>query len=210
MHAGDIAHPRAARATIALVCSVMLHAGVIVSSKSGPQAPSAGSNPLEVSFSNLEAEPAERVSPPGKSPAPDPPKTTTSLTEPSRYAGPVIPQREPDNAPADSTETRYFLSSEVDVPAEPVSRPSIIYPEHALLSRLSGTVRARIFIDLDGRVNSIEIVELRPPYQPFEEIAINALIETQFSPAKRFGKPVNSQKIVEVFFNPYEDNAGQR
>lgn len=122
----------------------------------------------------------------------------------------AIQQRVLNNEPVISTGIHYFLSSDVDVPAEPISRPSIIYPEHALLSKLSGTVRARLFIDVEGRVNSIEIVELQPAYPPFEEIAINALIETRFSPAKRFGKTVNSQKVVEVFFNPYEDSTGQR
>lgn len=101
----------------------------------------------------------------------------------------------------------YFLNSEVDIPAEPLTLPSIVLPEQAFISKLYGTVRVRVFIDFQGNVDSIEILESHPRYPPFEEVAMNALKETRYVPAKLYGQAVNSQKIVEVIFNPYEDSA---
>ena len=206
MHSGQSAIPGAQRVAVALLLSTAVHLVVICAGGTSPY-PFRQPRTAVIDVFLRETEKAPVTN---NESMQEPPETTTALTEPSRNAGHAAPQPEPGNAPAASPGMHYFLSSEVDVPAEPVSRPSITYPEHALLSKLSGVVRARLFIDVDGRVDSIEIIELRPHYPPFEEIAINALIETRFSPAKRFGNPVNSQKVVEVFFNPYEDVAGKR
>lgn len=114
-----------------------------------------------------------------------------------------------DTQPGIGTASYYFLNSEVDIPAEPLTLPSIVLPEQAFISKLSGKVRARVFIDPEGRVDFVVILESRPPYPPFEEIAINALKETRYLPAEISGQTVGSQKTVEVVFNPYEDSANE-
>lgn len=204
MHTSEPATPVTRSAVIAFLCSVAAHFGAIVligqDSHQALRATTAVLNILLTATMTRASDNDSAFSMDAERALPEPESATTAAEGEQRRSDTRIPPEAP----------QYFPSSEVDVPAEPISRPNIVYPEHAMLSRLSGTVRARIFIDLDGRVNSIEILELRPPYVPFEEIAINALIETRFAPAKRFGKTVNSQKVVEVHFNPYEDTVDRR
>jgi hypothetical protein len=57
---------------------------------------------------------------------------------------------------------RYFRSSEVDEPAVPVERGPLIFPENAYVWKLAGSVRARVFINEEGGVDSVQIVEARP------------------------------------------------
>ena len=100
---------------------------------------------------------------------------------------------------------RYYRNNEVDVQAVPVSRGPLIFPELAFLSKLSGTVRARIYISEDGTVESIQIVEVWPRKGVFEEAALEALRQVRYKPAELAGERVKSQKLIEVKFNPYED-----
>lgn len=100
---------------------------------------------------------------------------------------------------------RYFRNNEVDVQAVPVSRGPLVFPELAFLSKLPGTVRARVYIGEDGSVESIQIVSVRPREGIFEEAALEALRQVRYKPAEIAGQPVKSQKLIEVKFNPYED-----
>jgi TonB family protein len=100
---------------------------------------------------------------------------------------------------------RYYRNSEVDIQAVPVSRGPLVFPELAFLSKLSGTVKARVYIGEDGAVESIQVVEVRPRKGIFEEAALEALRQVRYKPAEIAGQPVKSQKLVEVKFNPYED-----
>lgn len=102
---------------------------------------------------------------------------------------------------------RHYRSSEVDTPAMPLSRGPLVFPEHAYVSKLRGTVRARVYIDEDGRVASVDIVEVRPHGGIFEEAALEALRQVRYSPALLAGQPVKTQKLIEVVFDPYEDPA---
>ncbi len=100
---------------------------------------------------------------------------------------------------------RYYRNSEVDTQAVPVSRGPLIYPELAFVSKLEGTVRARVFISEEGVVESIAIVEVRPRHGTFEEAAREALRQVRYKPAEIAGERVKSQKLIEVIFNPRED-----
>ena len=100
---------------------------------------------------------------------------------------------------------RYYRNSEVDVQAVPVSRGPLIFPELAFLSKLEGTVRARVYISEDGTVESVEIVEAQPRRGIFEEAALEALRQVRYKPAEIAGERVKSQKLIEVKFNPRED-----
>ena len=103
------------------------------------------------------------------------------------------------------TPARYYRNSEVDTPAMPLSRGPLVFPEHAYVSKLRGTVRARIYIDEEGRVVSVDIVEVKPRGGIFEEAALEALRQVRYSPALLAGLPVRTQKLIEVTFNPYEE-----
>lgn len=102
---------------------------------------------------------------------------------------------------------RYFKSSEVDEPAVAVQQGPLVFPENAYVWKLAGTVRARVFINEQGAVDSVQIVEARPHSGIFEEAALEALRQVKYEAAKIGGLAVKSQKLVEVTFNPYEDKA---
>ena len=205
MHAGNEVDTKSRSAVIALLLSVIIHLGMLLAI--GPHPLSKPYHPLEVSLKpseNGSSSPSISLIEQSHELLPEP---VAHDIDRNRWK-PDISQSFPSEENSDPVKkTTYFINSEVDILAEPINRPSIVYPEQALLSKLAGKVRVRIFIDLEGRVNSLELLESQPPYGPFEEIAVNALKETRFKPAKRFGQAVNSQKVVEVLFNPYEDSA---
>jgi protein TonB len=100
---------------------------------------------------------------------------------------------------------RYYRSREVDVQAVPVSNGPLVYPELAYLSKLRGTVRARVFISEDGVVESVQVVDVKPRSGIFEEAALEALRQVRYKPAEIGGARVKSQKLIEVNFNPYDE-----
>jgi len=105
---------------------------------------------------------------------------------------------------------RYYRNNEVDRQAVPVSSAPLVYPELAYLSRLEGTVRARIYIDEEGVVESVEIVEAWPRRGVFDDAALEALRQVRYQPAEIRGQPVKSQKLIEVKFNPRDDEPPRR
>jgi protein TonB len=104
---------------------------------------------------------------------------------------------------------RYYRNNEVDVQATPVSSGPLIYPELAFVSRLEGAVRARVFISEAGEVESVEIVHVTPRRGVFENAALEALRQVRYKPAQIGGQPVKSQKLIEVKFNPRDDEASK-
>jgi protein TonB len=103
----------------------------------------------------------------------------------------------------------YYRASEVDEPAVPVERGPLVFPENAYMWKLAGSVRARVFINEQGGVDSVQIVEARPRRGIFEEAAIDALRQVRYRPAQIAGRAVKSQKLIEVKFDPYEKPDGK-
>jgi TonB family protein len=103
------------------------------------------------------------------------------------------------------TAAHYYRNSEVDVRATPIEHGALVIPEHAYVSKLHGTVRARVYIDEAGTVRSVDIVEVHPFSGIFEQAALEALQQVRYAPARIAGRPVRSQKLIEVTFNPHED-----
>lgn len=104
-----------------------------------------------------------------------------------------------------ATAERYYRRSEVDAPAVVRSRVPLLIPEYAYHSRLAGKVRARVFIGADGAVDRVVILEVVPVRGLFEQPAVEALRGTRYQPAKIGGRPVRSQKVVDVVFDPRAD-----
>jgi protein TonB len=115
---------------------------------------------------------------------------------------------EPARAPRPAPK-RYWKSSEVDERATPVEMAALVYPEVAYMNRLRGTVRMRIYVSGEGRVERAEIVEASPKGH-FEKAAIDAVQRTRFRPARKDGRPVASQKLIEVEFDPYGPRPEER
>jgi len=120
-------------------------------------------------------------------------------------ASPAMNKPRSPQAPAIPLGDRYFRRSEVDVAAVPLQRAPLVYPEEAYLSRLAGTVTARVYISESGSVDTVEIVKVQPRGGVFEQAAAEALRQVRYHPAQIGGKAVKSQRLIEVTFNPYEE-----
>ena len=102
---------------------------------------------------------------------------------------------------------RYYRNSEVDEQAVPIVQGPLVFPEQAYVSKLAGTIRARVYIDERGNVVSVNIVRAQPVRGVFEDAALQALSQVRYRPALLAGQAVKSQKLIEVTFNPYEEQA---
>ena len=95
---------------------------------------------------------------------------------------------------------KWYLASEVDVRAEPITEIQLRYPSE-LTERVTGTVRVRVFIDEGGVVRKLQIAASDPPGL-FDEAAKQGWQDVRFSPARRNGVAVKSQKLIELTFTP--------
>jgi TonB family protein len=112
------------------------------------------------------------------------------------------PTRTEPPAAARALPKRYLTSSELDERAVPLEMAPLLYPKSAYINRIRGTVRVRVYISADGRVDKAEVVQALPKGH-FEEAAIDAVQRTTFTAARKGGRAVPSQKLVEVEFDPY-------
>ena len=116
---------------------------------------------------------------------------------------PAPPPAQSDPAPlARASPKRYLGSSEVDERAVPLEMAPLLYPKTAYINRIRGMVRVRVYISAAGRVDKAEVVDAAPKGH-FEEAAIDAVQRTTFTAARKAGRAVPSQKLVEVEFDPY-------
>lgn len=162
--------------------------------------------PLQVEIQQLAPEPDAPLSVPAPPDAaadsgPATPAVESARPEPVRPVPGAVPDLQPDpRLPLD----RYYASSDVDVRAEPLNDPPLVYPVRAYQMRARGKVTLRILINERGGVDDVTVVEAEPRGFSFEEAALEAVRALQFSPAMRYGLRVKSQKSLEVVFNPYE------
>ena len=162
--------------------------------------------PLQVEIQNLAPEPDAPLSVPARPDAaadsgPATPAVESAMPEPVRPVPGAVPDLQPDpRLPLD----RYYASFDVDVRAEPLNDPPLVYPVRAYQMRVRGKVTLRILINERGGVDDVTVIEAEPRGYFFEEAALEAARALQFSPAMRYGTRVKSQKILEVVLNPYD------
>ncbi|MCC7487851.1 MAG: TonB family protein [Burkholderiales bacterium] len=96
---------------------------------------------------------------------------------------------------------KWHLASEVDVRAEPITSVALRYPENLRGEPVAGVVRLRLFIDEGGVVRKLQIAASEPA-GVFDDAARSAWQEVRFSPARRNGTAVKSQKLIEVTYQP--------
>jgi len=160
--------------------------------------------PLQVDIRQSATAPDAPLSIPASSnavadPGPDSPAAAVAKPEPVRPVPGAVPNVRPDpRLPLE----RYYTSLELDVRAEPLNDPPLIYPQRAYQERTRGRVTLRILISQRGSVDEVTVLESEPRGM-FEEAALDAVRSLQFSPAMRFGQRVKSQKTIEVEFDPY-------
>lgn len=165
---------------VPLAASLLLHAGLLAAigpSEAGP-APAGGLAEGKLVVRLAHGEEATRNNP----------ARTAQSEAPVPFRGP---------AP-----TRYFTSAELDERAIPVETAALVYPEKAYLNRIAGKVRLRIYVSDAGRVERTDVL-MASPRGHFEQAAVNAVRATRFHPARKAGRAVPSQKVIEVEFDPY-------
>jgi len=201
---GPLALPER-RLACGLALSLLAHLMLIVSVRP-LTAEYAPRTPLQVEIQQLAPEPDAPLSVPAPPDAaadsgPATPAVESARPEPIRPVPGAVPDLQPDpRLPLD----RYYASLEVDVRAEPLNDPPLVYPLRAYQMRVRGKVTLRILINERGGVDDVTVVEAEPRGYFFEDAALEATRALQFSPAMRFGHRVKSRKDLEVIFNPYE------
>ncbi|HSW55362.1 MAG TPA: energy transducer TonB [Ignavibacteriaceae bacterium] len=98
-------------------------------------------------------------------------------------------------------ETVYFVAVE-EMP-EPLGglksiQEKIVYPEIAKRAGVEGKVFVKAFVDETGMVTSAEIV--KGIGAGCDEAAIDAVLQTKFSPGKQRGRPIKVQVTIPIVF----------
>jgi TonB family protein len=158
--------------------------------------------------------PAEPFPPPATETAPETQAVVTesaaAIVEPAPApAAPREDSQTPGSTPAQkivgfsAPQDKYFTLAEIDVRPHPINDVDLVYPVRAYALRTRGKVLLTIFINEEGAVDDVKIIESRPS-GIFEEAALTATLALNFSPGMRYGQRVKSQQTIEVVFDPYE------
>lgn len=153
---------------------------------------------------------------------PDPPPLLSELKLPARIAEP--PKVRPQDLQIDAVELmqtsldilplpveisgpalRIFGADEVDQIPQALFQPSPEYPLRARRQNVTGLVTVEMVIGVDGRVQTLEIVEADPPGY-FEESVRQTLSRWQFRPGVLNGKPVPTRVRQPVPFTLAGEN----
>jgi TonB family protein len=187
--------PRSVRRfAVFAVASFALHAATLVSfPPSGvagaPYRGQALPEPLHATLSPpLAAAPA----------ANDAPQARASVPQQEAKAGPR--QGVPDGIDVPFPD-KWYTAAEVDVRAEPVGAVDLSYPEELEGSGIPGRVHLLLFIDERGVVRRMHIADAEPA-RLFDKAAMRSWTDITFSPAKKNGVAVKSQKLLELDFRP--------
>lgn len=95
----------------------------------------------------------------------------------------------------------WYTAREVDVRAEPLTEVPLRYPESLRGEAVVGKVHLRLFIDERGVVRKMQVAASEPSGM-FDEAAKQAWENVSFSPAVKDGRPVKSQKLLELTYQP--------
>lgn len=83
-------------------------------------------------------------------------------------------------------------------PPRVMKKTELQYPEEARQTHESGTVRLKVFVGADGRVQSIRI--LQNIGYGFDEEAMRVVEQWEFRPAMKLGRPVDATAYIECSF----------
>lgn len=91
-----------------------------------------------------------------------------------------------------------YEAGDVDIEAKSLKEVQPEYPERAKKLGISGYVKVYLVIDVYGNVAQTQILTVDPPGYGFETVALAAIRQWKFEPAKLGGYPV-SQKATKEF-----------
>jgi TonB family protein len=111
-----------------------------------------------------------------------------------------------DSSPSTKTEAKglhVYGAKEVDRKAEATDRPAPYYTEEAQQNHVAGTVKLKLVLCPDGRVQVAEVVKRLP--DGLTEKAIEAAHKIKFKPAEKDGVKVAQLAVITYNFEPEED-----
>ena len=179
------------RFAIALVCSLALHIMLLSALRVGGGNAAPWGSPKKPFLVYLRTDAASPL------------KTPDAKPDRQGAGAPAASSSDRAFLPGIQTEDHYFLSSEVDTRAQPIRMPVLVYPEGAQQMRIRGHIRMRVYINESGKIDAVDIIESDPP-GIFEKAALRAMLATKYIPARRNGRAVKNQKLIEIKFDPYE------
>jgi Gram-negative bacterial TonB protein C-terminal len=192
----------------ALLLSLAFHAMVILNMKPTSARYAAG-KPLRVHLALIDpGSVAPLRAPATDAPAPESPKpegtTDSSLAKNFLDRADTRRGNLPDGRSAqfelDLPLLRQYLTArEVDQRATPLDDVPLVDTPSGLRPGQTGKVILLLLINENGGIDSIATLEARPPGM-FEAMARSAFASVRYSPALKGGKPVKSQKIVEIVY----------
>ena len=95
--------------------------------------------------------------------------------------------------------TIYYTAKQVDLKATPLEmKTRLRTPDNFPLGRLA-TVKLRLYINEQGGIDGYEILAAD---QLPDRALLQDVREIRFRPAERAGRPVKSQKVVQISFIP--------
>ncbi|MFN7183476.1 MAG: TonB family protein, partial [Thermomonas haemolytica] len=83
----------------------------------------------------------------------------------------------------------------------PLSTPPPRYPPEALRMGIGGTVKVRVTVTPDGRVDRLELAETSGN-RYLDRAALETVRRWTFRPAMRNGQPVQAEVVVPIQFDP--------
>ena len=120
--------------------------------------------------------------------------------------GPIPPEPASPVAITSWVDLTYYSARDLDVLPRTSSEIEPAYPEAAARQKQSGKVRLQLKLEADGHVSDVRVVSADPA-GVFEESAIEAFRDVQFTPAQKGGRPVRALLEIEV---GYEWEASQQ
>ena len=95
--------------------------------------------------------------------------------------------------------SQYYTASEVDHRAIALEEPPLYNPLHGPEPGFTARVVLLVLVNENGGVDGVATLESR--YRgPYDAIARAAFSSIRYSPATKDGKPVKSQKVIEVIY----------
>ena len=132
--------------------------------------------------------------------APGTPQTATSATPqsgmPEAAANPALLDAP---LPADPT---YYPAREVDEHPVLINNVQPVYPDKAAEANVKGDVLVLFFLNENGTVDDVSVIEQNPPGYGFGQAVTAWLQHARFKPAMRKGRAVKMRVVYRVTFEP--------
>lgn len=140
------------------------------------------------------------VNPPPPAAVPSPTQSALAST-PAIYGDPA--RRPPSQEPpaASGGDSPYYAAREVDVRARPLGEIQLSNPD--LTGNERGIVVLKVLVNAEGRVDNVVVVRAEP-FHTFGPGLLTPFLNARFSPARKGGRPVKSQLLVEVRYGEPE------